>query len=238
MRAIIVVSFYDKRDDDELNELLRLLQPYNEQILVVVNTDDLIFQPCVPSNIRSLPNANIGMNIGAWDRAFKEYPDQDVYIFLQDECFLKRDGFLNFIVNRFHSEPLLGMVGESLNYKWAMPWDQLRQSPLNSNAPEHLAHGNVVGRVDCYLQAMKNWGIDPGQTGIHLRSLIWAFRGKVLRELGGFPLGGNKGECIAAEIAVSRQVASLGYEFDQLVETPFFFFGHSEWRADGSSKHR
>jgi hypothetical protein len=78
--------------------------------------------------------------------------------------------------------------------------------------------------------------IDAGNTGFHLRSLCWAFRGDVLRAMGGFPIGKNKGECIAAEIGVSRKVLQLGFEFDQITPNPFCYIGHGEWKADGSSK--
>jgi hypothetical protein len=65
---------------------------------------------------------------------------------------------------------------------------------------------------------------------------VWFFPGTMLRLLGGFPVGANRGECVAAEIAVSRKIVSLGYRFDQICEPPFSFFGHSEWRSDGLSK--
>jgi hypothetical protein len=128
------------------------------------------------------------------------------------------------------------MLGESLNRKWNHPWETLTNSPLNNYCDDHFIGSGCSRRVDTYLSAMQSWGVDPGETGAHLRSLVWAIRGDVLRQMGGFPIGNNKGECIAAEISVSRRVIQMGLEFDQIDRAPFFYFGHLEWRSDGSSK--
>jgi hypothetical protein len=80
------------------------------------------------------------------------------------------------------------------------------------------------------------WGINPGVTGRHLRSLVWGFSNESLSRLGGFPIGSTKEECIASEIAVSKKIEQLGLSVTQISDTPFTFFKHEEWRADGTSK--
>lgn len=236
MKKLIVISFYQDRTPEYLYRLLNCLLPYKDDILVVMNEASGRAALSGLGDITLLSNPNIGMNIGAWDRGFREFPDKDLYIFLQDECFLKQKGFLEAIVKRFESDKSLGMLGESLNLKWKNSWSSLRQSGFNCLAEDHFIDGIPARRVDCYLEQMKSWGIAPGNSGTHLRSLVWSFPGEVLRRLGGFPLGKNRGECIAAEIAVARAVVSLGYKFDQISEVPFYYFGHSEWRSDGVSK--
>ena len=236
MNLLITVSFYEGRSSDQLIELLGHLDEYRDDLLLVINRDEIPEMQFDFNNIRTINNKNLGMNIGAWNAAFQAYPDKDLYLFLQDECFLKRTGFLTAIKKRFENDRSLGMLGESLNLKWAYPWSQLESSALNSHADDHYVNGLPGRRVECYLRAMHSWGINPGSTGAHLRSLFWSFPGSVLRELGGFPVGFNRGGCIAAEIGVSRKVESLGYTFDQISGVPFSFFGHSEWRADGVSK--
>lgn len=236
MKTRIIISHYSVRPLGELRQLLKQLSGYRDQICVVINQEadapvhDLI------ASVQVLTNPNLGMNIGAWNRGFLDDPDADLYFFLQDECFLKRDGFIQASIDRFRKDARLGMLGETINRRWAHPWPVLLTSGLNQMTPEHFVGGIPAGRVSAYLSAMKGWGVDPGCSAEHLRSLVWAFPGAVLRLLGGFPVGANRGECVAAEIAVSRKVVSLGYHFDQISDVPFFYFGHSEWRSDGLSK--
>jgi hypothetical protein len=232
----IVISYYAARSDSNLSRLIDSLVSYPCDLTVVVNTDAPVELARHSPNIKLIVNNNVGMNIGAWNRGFLEDNDSDFYIFLQDECYLRSRNFLEYISDRFDREHNLGMMGESLNQKWAHSWASLRESPLNHFEDDHYVNGVKSRRVDTYLCMMEQWGINPGGTGSHLRSLVWAFPGAVLRELGGFPIGQNKGECIAAEIAVSRRIADMGLDFDQFALSPFTFFGHLEWRLDGSSK--
>jgi hypothetical protein len=235
-RPLIVISYYAQRSPKPLMSLLKELSGYASQTLIVANVENINELPILAGGFKVVANKNVGMNIGAWHRGFLEDSDADYYLFLQDECFLKKDKFLDLIIRRFKGNPRLGMVGESMNYKWGRSWLELTSSPLNTYASDHLIDGKSAKRVQAYLSAMFAWGIEPGESAAHLRSLVWAFPGAVMRRLGGFPLGMNKGECIAAEIAISRKVVSLGYIFDQITPTPFTYFGHREWRSDGSTK--
>jgi hypothetical protein len=236
----IIISYFASRDLSSLKRLVNDLSMLNFEVIIVVNYDK--FDVVLDSYFSQLShkviwNKNLGMNIGAWNRGFHANPSADFYLFLQDECFLKKDGFIGSLTSRFRRELDLGMLGESINRRWAQPWPTMANSNLNRLDIGHFVEGRPARRVDCYLNAMRNWGVNPGVTGEHLRSLVWAFPGNVLRKLGGFPLGRDKGECIAAEIAVSREIVNMGYRFDQVSPTPFTFFGHSEWRPDGSSKN-
>jgi hypothetical protein len=236
MKVSIVISFYWAREKLSLKRLLYSLSEHQSNIIVIVNSDEESNPSdfCLPFPV--IFRHNLGMNIGAWHAGFLSNQDADLYIFLQDECFLCRPDFISSISRRFSMNPALGMLGESLNWRWAKPWPALIRSELNSFEPGHFLRGNPARRVDTYLDLMCTWGINPGATGEHLRSLIWALPGKVMRDLGGFPLGRNRGECIAAEIAVSRKVVMMGYQIGQISEAPFTFFGHAEWRPDGLSK--
>jgi hypothetical protein len=233
---LIVISFYSKRNRGNLLNLLTSLEGFEGEVLVVENIDSDAISSLTDIDAEVILNVNRGMNIGAWNRGFLERRDYDTYLFLQDECFLKKDGYVEAILSRFKKNPKLGMLGESLNRKWNHPWETLTNSPLNNYCDDHFIGSGCSRRVDTYLSAMQSWGVDPGETGAHLRSLVWAIRGDVLRQMGGFPIGNNKGECIAAEISVSRRVIQMGLEFDQIDRAPFFYFGHLEWRSDGSSK--
>lgn len=232
----IIISYYPARPLDQLIALLISLSEFRDHITVVVNGNFETLAPLYAQCVRVITRENEGMNIGAWSRGFHERGDADLYIFLQDECFLKRHSFVQAIESVFRSNRSLGMVGESLNPRWAKPWGLLKSEGFNVYEADHVINGIPSRRVDTYLHFMRSWGIEPGSSGAHLRSLVWAFPGEVMRALGGFPIGRNRGECIAAEIAVSRRVVMMGYQISQISEGPFTFFGHSEWRPDGFSK--
>jgi hypothetical protein len=174
------------------------------------------------------------MNIGAWDAAYRVFPDYDYYVFLQDECVLIDPLYQEKYISKLSTRSM-GMTGECINPKWNSTWDLMRQSPLNY--PIKSSSGEVItDRISNYLHYFRRWGIDPGETGSHLRSLTWGFTSECLRAINGFPIGLNKEQCIAAEIGVSRKVASLGFEFGPVSDSPFACFRHQEWRADGFAK--
>jgi hypothetical protein len=57
----------------------------------------------------------------------------------------------------------------------------------------------------------------------------------VLSEIGGFPIGRNYAECIAAEIGVSKLVESRGLSVQQVDDDePFRFIRHEEWNQDST----
>lgn len=237
--SAIIISFYAPRPADDLHRLMTGLDAYKEHGTIVINSDQLSGDPQMHqlAGWQAIAAPNRGMNIGAWQQGFLARPDEDFYFFFQDECFIKQPGFFDACLRRFADNPKLGMLGESLNLKWNHPWPTLRNSSLNWRDADHQIDGEPVPRVDYYLMALQRMGIAPGDSALHLRSLCWAFRGDALRAIGGFPVGGTKGECIAAEIGVSRKVLQHGYLFDQLSPTPFTYIGHREWKADGSTKH-
>jgi hypothetical protein len=237
MDMLIVISYYFSRPDKNLFDLLLSLKKvFAGRIVVIVNSDNNVSWSSPIDGVVFKYNKNVGMNIGAWNRGYLDNPDANFYLFLQDECFVKRADFFYSILAKFESEPDIGLLGESINCKWDIDWATLSESALNSLEADHLIDDRVVRRVDMYLHMMRFWGVNPGSSGRHLRSLVWALPGRVMRELGGFPIGQNKGECIASEIAVSRKIVNLGYRVEQFDLNPFTFFGHREWRADGLSK--
>ena len=83
---------------------------------------------------------------------------------------------------------------------------------------------------------MKKWGIAHGKSGLHLRSLIWGFKREILEKIFPFPIGKNKEECIASEIAVSKKVEQLGFKVTQIDENPFRNIAHIEWDLKGHNK--
>jgi hypothetical protein len=202
-------------------------------VLIVVNQtrDEHIGQLNVPFPFEVAYRENLGMNIGAWEAGWRLQPNRPAYLFLQDECLIVRENWLQAFVERC-LEPKVGLVGESFNPAWDAPWARLAAMHAAARLPDHFIDGRPTARVDTYLHHMARWGVHPGASGRHLRSTVWAASGEALREIDGFPIGSNYGECIAAELAVSRKIENAGFELVQVREPAFYFIRHREWNQD------
>jgi hypothetical protein len=236
-KALVVISYYDRHPLNNLMELVRSLVKHPAggkfDVCVVVNKtrNETVSLPQEYSWIRIEHRHNLGMNIGAWDHGWRIYPEYRDYLFLQDECYVIRDHWLSGFRSVLENSQI-GMVGESLNKAWDRPWLEVRKRVEHSAMPGHFIDGNVANRVDCYLHFFKQHGVQPGNTARHLRSLIWFFPARVLERIDGFLMGRNYGECIAAEIAVSKKVESLGLEITQAKDEEFFYIRHLEYNQD------
>jgi hypothetical protein len=227
-----VISNYAPRGNHNALRLAEEVSGLVDEVFIVVNDDN-----CKALSIREgsqtvIRRPNIGMNIGAWSAAIAYCDSNSDVIFLQDECRVVNPNFVE-RYQRFFANKKVGMVGESLNLKWNRSWDAMAKSPLNYWLTEE---GRYEKRIDFYLRCLRSWNIDLGSGGLHLRALIWSFSSDALRKIQRFPQGRKKEECIAAEVAVSKLVNQLGFEFVQSDPTPFSFFRHEEWEPDGSHK--
>ncbi len=233
-KTLIVVSHYDARIKAHLFSLLEQLSIISTDVVVVINNDSSVdIKISEIFGVAAITRPNQGMNIAAWYTAYSLFSNYDFYIFLQDECFIKDDNFISSYLSML-SIPDIGLVGESINPKWDRSWIDIANSNLNYSL---TSGGNSsITRVDYYLSQLKKWSINPGYSGRHMRALIWAFRKSVLDAMPPFPIGTNKEECIAAEIAISKQIESMGLKVSQTSNIPFSLIGHYEWRSDGISK--
>src|SRR6478672_1290439 len=222
---LVVISHYDRRPVEPLIELLDSMHRHDagarHQCVVMVNaTHDSGLPESVTSRIDAHASRhNVGMNIGAWDGAWRRWRGHPAYLFLQDDCFIARDGWLRAVLTPLE-DPGVGLVGESINQAWAKPWPALREAQGRDVLPEHTLDGQPANRVDVYLAEMRRHGIDPGTNGRHLRSLVWGLRGDVMDRLDGFPQGCDYGTCIAAEIGTSRAVEALGLRLEEVGPAP------------------
>lgn len=234
---LVVISYYDRRNTDCLQALLASMAAYPAglpfEALIVVNQtrEATLTSVNAPFPIEIAYRENTGMNIGAWDAGLKLRPNHHFYLFLQDECLVARENWLSAFVERC-AEPNIGLVGEAFNPAWDAPWQRLKAIHAGATLPDHYIDGRPEPRVDVYLHHMKRWGIDPGPCGRHLRSLAWAASRDALRVVEDFPIGSDYGECIAAEIAVSRKAENAKLKLAQVRATPFYFIRHREWNQD------
>lgn len=230
---LVVINHFDQRHLEGLYSLVDSLCQYksvrNIDLCVVVNKSGVAPLDLQLPGVRYFYcRENTGMNIGAWDYAWQKHPEYRYFLFLQDECTILRDSWDIAFVDRLQ-DLSVGLVGESFNAKWNRPWDELKNKHRNRTSEGHELFGIPASKTDVYLECMRRWNIDVGESAGHARALVWGFRGDTLKALGGFPIGTNYGECIAAEIAVSKMVESLGLQVVQLEEKPFSYIGHSEW---------
>lgn len=232
--TLVIISHYEARSRAPLNRLLASLTTCSSgaayDVALVINRDAST-RSSVAESVRTKfihTRENTGMNIGAWEHGWRASPGYSQYLFLQDECSAVREGWLAAYLAR-SEDASIGLLGESVNEAWAKPWEQLARERAGEVMPDHTLDGQQAERVPLYLECMRRWGVDPGATGRHLRSLAWFARREVLERIGGFPIGHSYGECIAAEIAVSRRVEAAGLRVEQASPAPFHFFGHSDW---------
>lgn len=227
--TLVIISHYDRRPRAPLRRLVRALGACGEcDVCVVVNKAGR-GAPSLPAHVRVIERENTGMNIGAWEAGWRAAPGYAHYLFLQDECELARPDWREAYLERAR-DPAIGLLGEALNAQWDKPWDALARERAGERLPGHERNGQPMERVALYLDCMRAWDVDPGPTGRHLRSLTWFARRETLEAIGGFPIGTTYGECIAAEIAVSRKVEAAGLRVEQIAPEPFAYIRHAEWK--------
>lgn len=216
----VVVSYYDSRS---VGELLRLLRQLRAQwsagifdLLVVVNSDQMqrLELPPELAGINIQVRENTGFNIGAWHHGWRTNPGYSFYIFLQDECEVVSDGWLD-RYRSLLSKANAGLVGESLLY-W-QSW-----SSFEKRWPEATA--------ECAAIAAAN-EIELGPNPTHLQTLVLGATGECLRATNGFVLGGGKVAAIATEILFSRHCIQRGFEVRQSAWRPFEYIGHPQWAS-------
>jgi hypothetical protein len=232
---LVVISYFDKRPLKHLNFLLETLKKFDAgcsfDICIVINrtnSSKIAFEGEL-KDIKILERPNVGMNIGAWDHAWRVFNNYKHYLFLQDECYIVRKNWLTAFKKKINSDKSIGMLGESFNYSWAQSWDKLRIMNANIYMPEHQIHSKKVNRVDVYIDFMRRNKISPQKDGGHLRSLVWFISLDTLKKIDGFPLGIDYGQCIGSEISVSKKIESIGLKVVQLKKTAFYYIRHIEW---------
>lgn len=238
----VVVSHYDERPLEPLVQLLDSLAAmpagYPYEVRIVVNHDH--WRPCeLPEQHRHLTvvhRENRGFNIGAWEQGWRLDPPRDAYLFLQDECLVARENWLLPFVEKAAQDDI-GLIGERIPPTWDLPWEHLEWQFGKKILPGHEVGGRQVDRLTCYRDFWRRQGIPPAPTGAHIQSLVMFARRDVLARIGGFPIGQNYGEAIAAEIGVSFLVRALGLRLCEVGETPFTCFTHPQWQGR-AAQHR
>lgn len=233
----VIISFYNARSSHNLVRLLDGLAAtpsggrYSMKVVVNRAVDcDLV----LPARHRHVPityRENIGYNIGAWDAGWREEPNENYFLFLQDECQLVKANWAQAFLDRFTDS--MGLLGEKLSErkKWDAPWSVIRERYAGHRLPDHWigTPDNAVERLECYFDFWRRNNIDLGAKADHLNSLVLFTSREVLKRIGGFNIGRSYGEAIASEIAISKKVQASGWKIGLVGKAPFTYFKHPQW---------
>lgn len=234
--VLVIISYWIKRSVKPLLKLLQQLEYYEAgcsfSVLIVCNGGDV--KPLKLTNefgkkysLNILNRKNQGYNIGAWEYGWRNHPEYQYFLFLQDDCYIIRDYWLKEFITKMETSPNIGMVGESIY--WQKSWEKIKSSSSNSYLKGHLLEGKPAPRVLVYLDFLARNNIPSGDTAEHLQSLILFTSKSILNQIDGFVIGNNYGEAIASEIAISKKVQGIGYNIAQINSQPFYYIGHREW---------
>jgi hypothetical protein len=178
---------------------------------------------------RVLNRENSGYNLGAWDHGWRNSGGHETYLFLQDECFLKRPGWIREFELRMSGDAGIGLLGEAIMWD-EMSWPYIRAATDRDLGRRAWPEVEPDHPLDTYQALLARRGIDKGVVGTHLPSVILFTSRTVLEDVGGFPiLGRSYREAVASEIAISRLIASHGYRVAKLKDTSFTLIGHRQW---------
>ena len=226
----VVVSTWDGNPSDYICGLVDSLKRYNAGVpydIYLCANGESYRLPKNLSNIfkKVFVRENTGFNIGAWDYAWRILPQYENYLFMQDDCYIKKDNWVKDFTECFNSIKKCGLVGEYLNKSWDMPWSELTGVDGERKASKKK-------RALFYIETLRRWGMPEGETASHLTSVVHFTSRKILEEVDGYIVVNDYHEAIAAEIAFSKKIQNRGYEIIQIGKSRHSRIGHRQWISD------
>lgn len=171
---------------------------------------------------------NVGFNLGAWDFAWRRLPQYSHFLFIQDDCTIRRRNWVSRFVRCFEKNADCGLVGEYFNSGWDHPWNDL----TTAHFEERRFSDTKRERAIYYYKTLESWGIDPGERASHLTSVVHFTSRKILEEIDGYNIGHNYQDAIAAEIGFSRKIRAKGYQLIQVGRGRHSLIAHPQWPTD------
>ena len=229
----VVVSTWIGNPSDYICSLVDSLKRYNagapHDLYLCANGESYQAPPNVLNSFTKIfVRENTGFNLGAWDYAWRLLPQYVNYLFMQDDCYIKKDNWLQDFIQCFYSIDHCGLAGEYLNRSWDMPWTELTGAD-----GKHKVSRKKRERAGFYIETLRKWGIPKGETASHLTSVVHFTSRKVLEEVDGYIIVDDYHEAIAAEIAFSKKIRNKGYEIVQIGKKRHSRIGHRQWMPDG-----
>lgn len=232
----VIVSYWTGHSMRNLLRLLRQMgsvdagSPFDT--IVVCNGGDVrplsLPESCGSVKARVLNRENSGYNIGAWEAGWRAAGPYECFLFLQDECFLKRPHWLSEFEFRMDHDSGIGLLGETMMWD-QMSWRFIRTATDRDLGSSVWSPGDQTHPLEQYETFLDARGIPKGDVGTHLQSLVLFTRRTILEEVGGFPLGKTYREAVACEIGISRLIASRGYRLARIHDAAFRYIGHHQW---------
>lgn len=178
--------------------------------------------------LRIVNRENQGYNIGAWDAGWRAALGYDYYLFLQDECRIRRVGWLIAFETRHRALGPPALLGEGLMWP-DMTWDEVIASARRDLKRPGTGQGAETP-VEMYRHLLAEMGIPEGPVATHLQSLVLFSDGVLLSRMDGFPNRSAYREAVACEIGISRKAAALGAQVARVdPEANFSLIAHPEW---------
>jgi hypothetical protein len=230
-RVCVVLSYWTGHPKKNVVRALRSMRRkspgHQFDLVVVCNGGDRepLADHYVPVAAKVINRVNSGYNLGAWEAGWRSAPDYDFYLFLQDECFVRRKGWLAAFIYRIQTDQGLGLLGES------MMWDRLGWSFIEEDTLRSL--GSRAMSVREIRTELARRGINEGTDGSHLQSLVWFVSREVLETVGGILSADSYLEAVACEVGFSKKVESEGYRIAQISRDPFRYVLHPQWTRKG-----
>jgi len=238
-RTCVVVCYWTGHKPDDLHRLLGQMMKLDAgspfDVVVVTNGGDirpLTLPPrFAPLRPRLIDRENVGYNLGAWEQGWRESEGYEYYLFLQDECFLKRPGWVGDFEFRMDRDPGVGLLGE--RFMWErMSWGYIREATDRDLGDSVLSPDEPGHPVQVVQDLLNRHGLPVTETGEHLLALVHFTSRKILEEIGGYPIVGRSyREAVACEVGISRLIQSRGYRISLIKDTRFTLIGHRQWTA-------
>lgn len=215
---LVIVSYYDQRP---IGTLLALLDqtmsidagaPFDLCVVVNAESGTLTRLPEHHRAVEVRHRENHGFNIGAWQWGWEANRHYDFYLFLQDECVIRRTGWLAAIAGA-GSNPGVGFVGEGVDCYGSWETFDRCWPPIAAEA-----HRMAAER-----------GIPLGTRPDYVQTLIVGARREVLDRTGGFVVGDGKTGACAGEVLTSVRARAQGLRNVQVAWRPFEYIRHPQW---------
>jgi hypothetical protein len=231
-RACVIISHYNAWPTEQLFQLLYQTisipsgHPFRTMVVVNCAEDRQLELPLELSHVEIVYRPNQGYNIGAWEYGWRCDSESEYFLFLQEECLIRRPNWLFAFVQAMN-RPGVGLVGEL--DAWNRPWQELEALGSDWNGHklmEYASDGRRHGRFEIIDHVLSQQSLHRGKTGHHLQSIILASSRHALEKVDGFLTGSTKWEAIASEIAITKQFEKHGYQIQLVGYLPLTYIDH------------
>ncbi|WP_165063786.1 hypothetical protein [Paludisphaera rhizosphaerae] len=235
LETCLVVSHYNAWPTDQLLALLDQTKeipagvPFRTRVVVNQAVDKRLELPPRHSDVEVFHRPNTGYNIGAWEYGWRQGEPFSFYLFLQEECIILKDDWMKAYLDAA-SETGVGLVGESMTPPISWKAGRLETMPICRFLLGRPVDSGAT-RKTRFFQLAQSLGVDPGEDGAHLQSLILGTRREVLTKIDGFldwPV--EYFDAVCAEVMISKAVETAGWKVRQLGWMPFSVVSHPQWK--------